>query len=604
MKTKRRNSYEKDFTSILQPIVKNDSTKTFTDLNHITLEKEASETILEKNIRKSDKSIKRLKSLHILNQIPKKKISDSCITMKDIEPAFLQVRKLNILDDKIFKSNIIEKHDKTTINNLTDYILKLRMLTNQDTYSQSVGPLKDINDLIEGSFSYNISFLNEINEKQKMLQEIKYYRKIKGDGNCFYRSVLIQLFEIIIFNNKIDVLKGIILDVVQCYNKPENEKYLKINSTESIKHNLCIKILICIYFKLLDNKINEAYKIFIYSMNSCKHFDLGLIWYYRYTLYRYIQDNELKMFSENFDILIGNLLPEIYEKDGNFLYEQFYQKYLLKLYSDAEKIVIYLTPYIFGIELYIYMFDGEIQIFNYEGEPNFNLNKPITIINKKAHYELLYTFLYYEEYKNYLDNYLDYEKYYPISKTGQFNTGILNVKQEKIEPEKKMAQSTISQNKNPINNNEKICLKCNKPSDFLNNPINKTQLCQKCIQKILTNDCLNQYINFIKNFKVNSEYHLNELIITINGKEYSFDEIFNILQSAQNNLQKGSFKMSIMSMVCVNCKEIKNNKNDIITLPCESAVCINCIKKIIKSKNDVFCCPLCNRKYKQSELNK
>ena len=167
-----------------------------------------------------------------------------------------------------------------------------------------------------------------------------------------------------------------------------------------------------------------------------------------------------------------------------------------------------------------------------------------------------------------------------------------------------MAQSTISQNKNPINNNEKICLKCNKPSDFLNNPINKTQLCQKCIQKILTNDCLNQYINFIKNFKVNSEYHLNELIITINGKEYSFDEIFNILQSAQNNLQKGSFKMSIMSMVCVNCKEIKYNKNDKITLPCESAVCINCIKKIIKSKNDVFCCPLCNRKYKQSELNK
>ena len=524
--------------------------------------------------------------------------------MKDIEPAFLQIRNLNILDDNIFKSNIIEKCYTKLINKITEYILKLRVIINQDTYSQAVGPLKDINDLIEGSFSYNINFIKEINEKQNMLKEIKYYRKIKGDGNCFYRSVLIQLFEIIIFNNKIDILKGIILDVVQCYNKPENEKYLKINSTESIKHNLCIKILICIYFKLLDNKINEAYKIFIYSMNSCKHFDLGLIWYYRYTLYRYIQDNELKMFSENFDILIGNLLPEIYEKDGNFLYEQFYQKYLLKLYSDAEKIVIYLTPYIFGIELYIYMFDGEIQIFNYAGETNFNLNKPITIINKKAHYELLYTFLYYEEYKNYLDSYLDYEKYYPISKTGQFNTGILNVKQEKIEPEKKMAQSTISQNKNPINNNEKICLKCNKPSDFLNNPINKTQLCQKCIQRILTNDCLNQYINFIKNFKVNSEYHLNELIITINGKEYSFDEIFNILKSTQNNLQKGSFKMSIMSMVCVNCKEIKNNKNDIITLPCESAVCINCIKKIIKSKNDVFCCPLCNRKYKQSELNK
>ena len=190
MKTKRRNSYEADFSFALEPIVKNDITLTFNDMNHMTLEKEASETILEKNLRKSDKSIKRLNSLHILNNIPKKKISDSCITMKDIEPAFLQIRNLNILDDNIFKSNIIEKCYTKLINNITEYILKLRVIINQDTYSQAVGPLKDINDLIEGSFSYNINFIKEINEKQNMLKEIKYYRKIKGDGNCFYKAVL------------------------------------------------------------------------------------------------------------------------------------------------------------------------------------------------------------------------------------------------------------------------------------------------------------------------------------------------------------------------------------------------------------------------------
>jgi len=190
MKTKRRNSYEADFSFALEPIVKNDITLTFNNMNHMTLEKEASETILEKNLRKSDKSIKRLNSLHILNNIPKKKISDSCITMKDIEPAFLQVRKLNIIDDNIFKSNIIEKFDTQLINKITEYILKLRVIINQDTYSQAVGPLKDINDLIEGSFSYNINFIKEINEKQNMLKEIKYYRKIKGDGNCFYKAVL------------------------------------------------------------------------------------------------------------------------------------------------------------------------------------------------------------------------------------------------------------------------------------------------------------------------------------------------------------------------------------------------------------------------------
>ena len=110
--------------------------------------------------------------------------------MKDIEPAFLQIRNLNILDDNIFKSNIIEKCYTKLINNITEYILKLRVIINQYTYSQAIGLLKDINDLIEGSFSYNINFIKEINETQNMLKEIKYYRKIKGDGNCFYKNVL------------------------------------------------------------------------------------------------------------------------------------------------------------------------------------------------------------------------------------------------------------------------------------------------------------------------------------------------------------------------------------------------------------------------------
>ena len=35
-----------------------------------------------------------------------------------------------------------------------------------------------------------------------------------------------------------------------------------------------------------------------------------------------------------------------------------------------------------------------------------------------------------------------------------------------------------------------------------------------------------------------------------------------------------------MSMVCVSCKEIITNKNDIITLPCENAICgSKCLNK-------------------------
>ena len=48
-----------------------------------------------------------------------------------------------------------------------------------------------------------------------------------------------------------------------------------------------------------------------------------------------------------------------------------------------------------------------------------------------------------------------------------------------------MTQSSIQQNKTSLNK-EKVCLECNNPSDFLDNPINNTNLCQKCIKRILT----------------------------------------------------------------------------------------------------------------------
>ena len=80
------------------------------------------------------------------------------------------------------------------------------------------------------------------------------------------------------------------------------------------------------------------------------------------------------------------------------------------MYSDAEKIIIYLTPYVFGIKLYIYMIEGETQIFSLEHNQKLSFNFEITIIHKKAHYELLYSFSYYENIKEFLKNYIHFEK--------------------------------------------------------------------------------------------------------------------------------------------------------------------------------------------------
>jgi hypothetical protein len=77
---------------------------------------------------------------------------------------------------------------------------------------------------------------------------------------------------------------------------------------------------------------------------------------------------------------------------------------------EAEKIIIYLTPFVLGVNLNIIIFeDNEEQIvksFSYK-ENNLDTktetktdNNTINLINRKEHYELYYTSEQYNEYSN------------------------------------------------------------------------------------------------------------------------------------------------------------------------------------------------------------
>jgi len=102
----------------------------------------------------------------------------------------------------------------------------------------------------------------------------------------------------------------------------------------------------------------------------CPIYDFGLILYFRYIMNNYIKENEDKLYLQNFPIKIGNSLPSKYETEkGEFLFDSFYQNYFLKMFNDAEKIIIYLTPFVIGINLDIILFYDESEIIkkiNYE----------------------------------------------------------------------------------------------------------------------------------------------------------------------------------------------------------------------------------------------
>ena len=62
-----------------------------------------------------------------------------------------------------------------------------------------------------------------------------------------------------------------------------------------LKKNLIIQILILVYNILNEeNDKEKSYLYFFLAINTCKKFDLSLILYLRYILYKYIKNNEEK----------------------------------------------------------------------------------------------------------------------------------------------------------------------------------------------------------------------------------------------------------------------------------------------------------------------
>ena len=314
------------------------------------------------------------------------------------EEAFEDIKK-NIIVDKQ-----IENFKQTILN--SNYEIKLYAI------DDPIAPIMIIEELIESYYNYDKNKIKEMKNKFEMLNNYPYFRRIKGDGNCYYRAVIFKYFETIILNKDIKLFRNIIYDIIfNCFfqlnekNNQEIKNFLKIGTKFEINTQFVSRILMIIYNSLKENKLEEAYKLFYKSINLSRHFDMGIIFYFRYSLYSLIKENEKNLYSENFPILIGNLLPEEYDKDGDFDYKSFYYKYLLKMYSDAEKIVIYLTPFLLNIDLNVFLYEGE-QTKNFESIkcPNLiNENYVITTINKKLHYELLYSKYEYNKYKILID---------------------------------------------------------------------------------------------------------------------------------------------------------------------------------------------------------
>ena len=379
--------------------------------------KEPLNIILDNYILSIGRNIKKKKIKFITSKDMSK--LDSRLLKKDKKAnieEYLQIKN-NCQDEKKFNIILNNYLKEQNLKKLNETILHIKCKLNFILANNNVGPILTINYLFDDIQKTNRIFqicnaAELVNQYNKLNPIIYRYRQIKGDGNCYYRVVMFRYLEKIILEKNIILLKKIIMEMKQCFDSKEIQDRLKIKEDTTFKPDLHLKIMILILKSLEKGKIKEAHELFVKCILTCQIFDYGLILYFRYILYLYIKENENKLFSNYFPIKVGNLLPLSYENEkGEFYFDKFYKDYLLKMFSEAEKIIIYLTPFVLGINLDIIIFgDNEDKIakrLSYEeNSSETDKSNAITLLNRNDHYELIYTL---EEYNKYPEIFKLYE---------------------------------------------------------------------------------------------------------------------------------------------------------------------------------------------------
>ena len=326
--------------------------------------------------------------------------------------------KAQPMEENLNNSQIIEENFKSISNLIRkDQITEIRDEYNSkniDDIYQDIDKLKDSKIGSLNPFKYYIQLKFCCEEKyEKLLDlnisdlEIYKYRKVKGDGNCFFRSFIFSFIENIILKENIALMKEIF---IKFNNFSEN--YLSMN--EDIYEEIKIILYIIIDFMQTDNNNSAAFMFFqkAYLFSEC--LDAGIVLFMRYLIKEYLSSNQNSYYENNRDVPIGSLLPKEYIRGDVFLFDEYYKNDLMKMNEDAKNIAVYVAPYALNCELNIfeikYEYNDKTKMIFCDKNKRINPNEDdpkfirINLIynSEIMHYELAYTKIFYDEYYNYL----------------------------------------------------------------------------------------------------------------------------------------------------------------------------------------------------------
>ena len=543
------------------------------------LGKEIEETALETKLTKqlNGKGYIRRRSSHYLTKVEGADMRESLENIGILKPEdeeHLIIRKMKKITEDQYYQMVNRIANNEVLGKLYDHLRTVNC-NYKSIYSKSIGCLSTLTYLIESFYKANNEKIKEMNDKFKSLKPYIFkYRTIYGDGNCYYRAIMFRYLEILILNKKVEFLRWVVNDIVESFKSEElNKRRIILNN--DVKPDLTFKILFLIIELLRNNRVEEAHQILVKSLSTCPKFDYALILYFRYILYKYIKENENKIYLKSFPIKIGNLLPSQFETEkGEFLFNEFYENYLLKFFTDAEKIIIYLTPFVLGIEIDTIVFDilDDCQKFIWEGDSEIKTDEVISILNNKNHYEVVYTQKDYEKYKSLFEIYennqnpkflLDFDKSVNIQKENYD----VDYKNKEIKNSKanfynlnlstmNIVKKTFNHNEN--NNNDNIRYNDININNLANNINNINNIHNKLYDNSNNINNLDNKINHTNNI-FNQNINIKEMNNINNEINSNSNDINNKNRNNQNNYK--NYNSNYNNNININNNQNYNNLN-------------------------------------------
>ena len=537
------------------PIKKSSNAMTSSDFS---LEKELAQTKLNININEINDENKYLKKRHW----------DS---LDDNKILFLEQKAEEIFKvlDKKRVDNLKQQINKC---NLDNFYKNFRPKCND----KAIGSISSLDFLVETTFNCSPNHYDiMIEDREKLNSYIYKFRSVLGDGDCFYRGFIFSFLENIILTNNIMLMKELLILFHEKIN-PKND-LIKDKDYLLILHQMNFEIVTSILYILInqmESDIEKAYKSLLKVFLYCPDFDFGIIYFTRYLIYEFITANEDKIYSREFQLEIGCLLPEDYIIDkgdkNDYLFEDYFSLQLMQTKTFAEKIVLYIAPFVFNTNMNILIYDfgingasSSIQEKLFLSDNDTSSQIQINLIFRKSHYDIYYKINYYEEFKSYFNILKNIKEDIQV-----INGNFLKQKEE----DDKNLHDKIEQN---IDNNKNlpICLECKKQSYKLNEFF---CLCDNCLLNNLKTSLLTAYMGFIqeKSNMIKGKEKLNYLLrktvfnsevqgmvpiqTALNNTEFKFEDIF----------------LDVRIKLCIYCGENLKSKDDyFIKFPCDCRIC-------------------------------